>query len=107
MIVNVHMKDGKTFQFTSRGDMMRLLEAEGGKLDEAKAVTGWWRPGSLSAPDLTDQWREMRFLWIRRHAIDYVVDAESEATSADELPAADERSRRAEKWREKQAVTAE
>lgn len=99
MIANVELTDGRVFQFASRTDIRRVLDAEPGA-DDVK-VPGWLRraPGERFVP--------LRVSFLRRGLIASIVDAEAEAGEfAEEVPARAERDRRAAAYRERESSPA-
>lgn len=97
MIVNVHMKDGRTvFQFASRGDFRRIVGTQPCRDEDGWKQTAWARD---SARDVEGEWRNVRLSFIAGGSVAFVIEAESEGLG---VPAAETARERQAAWEARQ-----
>ena len=64
MMIDVHMKDGRTvFRFAKRGKMIELCKRDPLKIDEEESLACWvrWNPG--------DDFQPCRLNYVNKHSI--------------------------------------
>lgn len=100
MIVNVHMKDGRTtFQFAARRDLRRVLGTDPG--EERRPAIAW-----VFSKELDTAWRRIRIQHISKNSVSHVLAAEDIASSDEDLPAKAEAEERQKRYEEREPAGA-